>query len=83
MVSLQVKFSIYLKYLQSVGWCSIAFVILGFALYAVSSVGSNLWLSVWTSDSQHFNGSNYPASQKDMRIGVFAALGMAQGMSDG
>ncbi|XP_038183156.1 ATP-binding cassette sub-family C member 2 [Arvicola amphibius] len=76
----KVKLSIYLKYLQSVGWCSITFVVLGFALYSVSSIGSNLWLSAWTSDSQHFNGSNYPTSQRDMRIGVFAALGMAQGI---
>lgn len=83
MVSLQVKFSIYLKYLQSVGWCSITFVLLGYALYSVSIIGSNLWLSAWTRDSQHLNGTNYPASQRDMRIGVFAALGLAQGMSDG
>ncbi|XP_041517852.1 ATP-binding cassette sub-family C member 2 [Microtus oregoni] len=76
----KVKFSIYMKYLQSVGWCSITFIVLGFALYSISSIGSNLWLSAWTSDSQHLNGSNYPTSQRDMRIGVFAALGMAQGI---
>ncbi|XP_057633187.1 ATP-binding cassette sub-family C member 2 [Chionomys nivalis] len=76
----KVKFSIYMKYLQSVGWCSITFIILGFALYSIFFIGSNLWLSAWTSDSQHFNGSNYPTSQRDMRIGVFAALGVAQGI---
>ncbi|XP_005352384.1 canalicular multispecific organic anion transporter 1 [Microtus ochrogaster] len=76
----KVKFSIYMKYLQSVGWCSITFIVLGFALYSVASIGSNLWLSAWTRDSQHLNGSNYPTSQRDMRIGVFAALGMAQGI---
>ncbi|CAO2585581.1 ATP-binding cassette sub-family C member 2, partial [Lemmus lemmus] len=76
----KVKLSVYMKYLQSVGWCSITFIILAFALYSVSSIGSNLWLSAWTSDSQHFNGSNYPTSQRDMRIGVFAALGLAQGI---
>lgn len=82
-MSLQVKFSIYLKYLQSVGWWSIAFVIFSYGLNSVAFIGSNLWLSAWTSDSQNFNSTNYPTSQRDMRIGVFGALGLAQGMSDG
>ncbi|XP_052568820.1 ATP-binding cassette sub-family C member 2 isoform X3 [Peromyscus californicus insignis] len=76
----KVKFSIYLKYLQSIGWCSIAFIIFSYALNSVAFIGSNLWLSAWTSDSQNFNGTDYPASQRDMRIGVFGALGLAQGI---
>ncbi|XP_005063617.1 canalicular multispecific organic anion transporter 1 [Mesocricetus auratus] len=76
----KVKFSVYLKYLQSVGWCSITFVILSYGLNSVSFIGSNLWLSAWTSDSQIYNSTNYPPSQRDMRIGVFGALGLAQGI---
>ncbi|OBS72815.1 hypothetical protein A6R68_12622 [Neotoma lepida] len=76
----KVKFSIYLKYLQSIGWWSIAFIICSYALNSVAFIGSNLWLSAWTSDSQNFNATNYPASQRDMRIGVFGALGVAQGI---
>ncbi|EGW14610.1 Canalicular multispecific organic anion transporter 1 [Cricetulus griseus] len=76
----KVKFSIYLKYLQSVGWWSIAFVIFSYGLNSVAFIGSNLWLSAWTSDSQNFNSTNYPTSQRDMRIGVFGALGLAQGV---
>ncbi|KAM5139214.1 ATP-binding cassette sub-family C member 2 [Callospermophilus lateralis] len=77
----KVKFSIYLKYLQAVGWCSIFCIIFAFVLNSVAFIGSNLWLSTWTGDSQVFNGTNYPASQRDMRIGVYGALGIAQGIS--
>ncbi|KAB0390270.1 hypothetical protein E2I00_014382, partial [Balaenoptera physalus] len=76
----QVKFSIYLKYLQAIGWCSIFFIIFGFVLYSVSFIGSNLWLSAWTRDSKTFNSTNYPASQRDLRVGVYGALGLAQGI---
>lgn len=81
--ALQVKFSIYLKYLQAIGWCSIFFIIFGFVLHSVSFIGSNLWLSAWTRDSKTFNSTNYPASQRDLRVGVYGALGLAQGMCDG
>ncbi|XP_059756486.1 ATP-binding cassette sub-family C member 2 isoform X4 [Balaenoptera ricei] len=76
----KVKFSIYLKYLQAIGWCSIFFIIFGFVLYSVSFIGSNLWLSAWTRDSKTFNSTNYPASQRDLRVGVYGALGLAQGI---
>ncbi|XP_040110140.1 canalicular multispecific organic anion transporter 1 [Oryx dammah] len=75
----KVKFSIYLKYLQAIGWCSIVFILLGFVIYYVAFIGSNLWLSAWTSDSQKYNGTNYPSSQRDLRVGVYGALGIAQG----
>ncbi|KAK1333553.1 LOW QUALITY PROTEIN: hypothetical protein QTO34_005938 [Cnephaeus nilssonii] len=77
----KVKFSIYLKYLQAVGWCSIFFIVFAYITSFVALIGSNLWLSVWTSDSKTFNASNYPASQRDMRIGVYGALGLVQGIA--
>uniref|UniRef100_A0A8C5L1D2 ATP-binding cassette, sub-family member 2 n=1 Tax=Jaculus jaculus TaxID=51337 RepID=A0A8C5L1D2_JACJA len=77
----KVKLSIYLKYLQAVGWCSIFFIIFIFIMNSIAFIGSNFWLSSWTSDSEIFNSTNYPASQRDMRIGVFGALGLAQGIS--
>lgn len=43
-------------------------------------IGQNLWLSDWTNDAIKYpNGSSYPAHVRDMRIGVFGALGVAQG----
>ncbi|GAB1302447.1 ATP-binding cassette sub-family C member 2 [Apodemus speciosus] len=75
----KVKFSIYLKYLQAVGWWSICFIVFFYALNYVAFIGANLWLSAWTSDSENWNGTS--SSQRDMRIGVFGALGVAQDAS--
>ncbi|XP_021060825.1 canalicular multispecific organic anion transporter 1 [Mus pahari] len=76
----KVKFSIYLKYLRAVGWWSIFFIIFFYILNYVAFIGSNLWLSAWTSDSEKQNGTSNSTSQRDMRIGVFGALGTAQGI---
>ncbi|XP_011906852.1 PREDICTED: canalicular multispecific organic anion transporter 1 isoform X2 [Cercocebus atys] len=76
----KVKFSIYLEYLQAVGFFSIFFIILAFVMNSVAFIGSNLWLSAWTSDSKIFNSTDYPKSQRDMRLGVYGALGLAQGI---
>ncbi|KAM6182924.1 ATP-binding cassette sub-family C member 2 [Erethizon dorsatum] len=78
MESGKVKFSIYMKYLQAMRWCSIVFIIFFYMLNSVAFIGSNLWLSAWTGDSLTFNATNYPASQRDMRIGVYGGLGVAQ-----
>ncbi|XP_045882134.1 ATP-binding cassette sub-family C member 2 [Meles meles] len=75
----KVKFSIYLKYLGAIGWYSIFFIILAYVINSVAYIGSNLWLSAWTNDSKTYNGTNYPASQRDLRIGVYGALGFVQG----
>ncbi|XP_006926069.1 canalicular multispecific organic anion transporter 1 [Pteropus alecto] len=76
----KVKFSVYLKYLQAVGWSSVFIIILAHIFNAVALIGSNLWLSAWTSDSKIFNSTNYPTSRRDMRIGVYGALGLGQGI---
>lgn len=76
----KVKFINYLKYLQAIGGGFIFFTILSYVLNSVAFIGSNLWLSAWTGDSKVFNGTDYPASQRDMRVGVYGALGAAQGL---
>nr|AAS91646.1 multidrug resistance protein 2 [Canis lupus familiaris] len=76
----KVKFSIYLKYLRAIGWYLIFLIIFAYVINSVAYIGSNLWLSGWTNDSKAFNGTNYPASQRDMRIGVYGVLGLAQGV---
>ncbi|OWK07987.1 hypothetical protein Celaphus_00008578, partial [Cervus elaphus hippelaphus] len=65
-------------FMRAIGWCSIVFILLAFVIYYVAFIGSNLWLSAWTSDSKIYNGTNYPSSQRDMRVGVYGALGIAQ-----
>ncbi|XP_006157433.1 canalicular multispecific organic anion transporter 1 [Tupaia chinensis] len=76
----KVKFSVYLKYLRAVGWGLILLSIFAFIMNSVAFIGSNLWLSAWTSDSKTFNSTSYPASQRDLRVGVYGALGVVQGL---
>ncbi|XP_036121361.1 canalicular multispecific organic anion transporter 1 [Molossus molossus] len=76
----KVKFSIYLKYLQAIGWHSIFFIVFAYVIDFVALIGSNLWLSAWTNDSKTFNSTNYPSSQRDLRVGVYGALGLTQGL---
>uniref|UniRef100_A0A8C0GNK0 Uncharacterized protein n=1 Tax=Chelonoidis abingdonii TaxID=106734 RepID=A0A8C0GNK0_CHEAB len=76
--ALQVKFSLYLQYLRAVGWGFSAWVLITYVAQYAAFMGSNLWLSDWTDDSLRYWNQTYPTSQRDMRIGVFGALGTAQ-----
>ncbi|XP_008280640.1 ATP-binding cassette sub-family C member 2 [Stegastes partitus] len=76
----QVKFSVYLQYMRALGWGYFALAFLGYFLQNAAFVGQNLWLSDWTSDSVEYFNDTYPASLRDLRVGVFGALGVAQGV---
>ncbi len=73
----QVKASVFVAYLRSVGLpISIAIIIL-YLLNNVASIGANLWLSDWSDDVVVEN--TVDEAQRDMRLGVYGALGLAQG----
>ncbi|KAI5087921.1 canalicular multispecific organic anion transporter 1 [Silurus meridionalis] len=81
MESGKVKFSVYLQYLRSLGWGFTTMFITVYFVQNIAFIGQNLWLSEWTNDAIDYpNGSTYPAHIRDMRIGVFGALGVAQGI---
>ncbi|KAK1792647.1 hypothetical protein P4O66_012581 [Electrophorus voltai] len=75
----QVKFSVYLHYLRAMGWWHASTFVMTYFLQNVAFIGQNLWLSDWTNDSETYTNRTYPADIRDMRIGVFGALGVAQG----
>lgn len=75
----RVKFSVYLQYLRSMGWCIVTWSFMFYFIQNVAVIGQNLWLSDWTEDSVEYFNTTYPAHIRDMRIGVFGALGLAQG----
>uniref|UniRef100_A0A4W4G035 ABC-type glutathione-S-conjugate transporter n=1 Tax=Electrophorus electricus TaxID=8005 RepID=A0A4W4G035_ELEEL len=75
----QVKFSVYLHYLRAMGWWHASTFVMTYLLQNVAFIGQNLWLSDWTNDSETYTNRTYPADIRDMRIGVFGALGVAQG----
>ncbi|KAL2082928.1 hypothetical protein ACEWY4_020701 [Coilia grayii] len=74
-----VKFAVYVQYLRAMGWCYSAMVFLMYFIQNIAFIGSNLWLSDWTSDSVRYFNQTYPGHVRDMRVGVFGALGVAQG----
>uniref|UniRef100_A0A8B9S014 Uncharacterized protein n=1 Tax=Accipiter nisus TaxID=211598 RepID=A0A8B9S014_9AVES len=77
---LRVKFSMYLRYLHAVGLWYSFWVAMGYVGQYVAFVGTNLWLSAWTDDAQHYLNQTYPTEQRDLRIGVFGALGVSQAL---
>ncbi|KFV57602.1 Canalicular multispecific organic anion transporter 1, partial [Tyto alba] len=77
----KVKFSMYLRYLRAVGLWYSFWVAMGYVGQYVAFVGTNLWLSAWTDDAERYLNQTYPVEQRDLRIGVFGALGVSQGES--
>ncbi|XP_036593137.1 canalicular multispecific organic anion transporter 1 isoform X2 [Trichosurus vulpecula] len=77
----QVKLSVFLKYLNAMRWWLITFTLLAYMGNSAAFMGSSFWLTEWTNDSQKYWNRTYPASQRDLRIGVYGALGVTQGLS--
>jgi len=67
-----------MAYLRSVGLFTSCVILLLYTLNNVAMVYSNFWLSYWSNDAAEANGT-IPASQRDMRLGVYGALGLVQG----
>uniref|UniRef100_A0A672I9F9 ABC-type glutathione-S-conjugate transporter n=1 Tax=Salarias fasciatus TaxID=181472 RepID=A0A672I9F9_SALFA len=75
-----VKLSVFLQYLRAMGWGYTAVAALVYFIGNVAFVGQNLWLSEWTKDAVVYANETYPPSLRDLRVGVFGALGVAQGL---
>uniref|UniRef100_A0A8C8BCB7 Uncharacterized protein n=1 Tax=Otus sunia TaxID=257818 RepID=A0A8C8BCB7_9STRI len=76
----KVKFSMYLRYLHAVGLWYSFWVAMGYVGQYAAFVGTNLWLSAWTDDAERYLNQTYPVEQRDLRIGVFGALGVSQAL---
>ncbi|CRL00440.1 CLUMA_CG013703, isoform D [Clunio marinus] len=69
-----VKWDVYKHYLKSIGWTlSIATVILNM-IFQTFSIGSNVWLSEWSSDKEAANDTG----KRNMYLGVYASFGLGQ-----
>lgn len=69
------KWKVYSHYLKSIGWFLAVSTILMNGVFQSFSICSNVWLSVWSND----NDSAVPEN-RDMYLGVYAGLGVGQGM---
>ncbi|KAG8000099.1 Canalicular multispecific organic anion transporter 1 [Nibea albiflora] len=77
---IQVKFSVYLQYLRAMGWGYSVLVFVVYFIQNIAFIGQNLWLSDWTNDAVDYFNKTYPTWKRDTRVGVFGALGVAQGL---
>ena len=72
------RFSVFLAYLKAVGALLSFTIVLFYVLYNAASLYANIWLSEWSDDARSPNATHDP-EQRDMRLGVYGALGVLQG----
>lgn len=71
----QVKFQVYLEYAKAVGPLLSVLICFLYGCQSAAAIGANIWLSQWTNDAL----GNRTQETVHMRVGVYAALGIAQG----
>ncbi|XP_070185918.1 multidrug resistance-associated protein 1-like isoform X2 [Littorina saxatilis] len=77
----RVKFTVFSAYLKAVGAFLSFVIVLFYILYNAASIYSNVWLSEWSNDARRSNVTQDEAdSQRNMRLGVYGALGALQGV---
>ncbi|XP_050979759.1 ATP-binding cassette sub-family C member 3 isoform X2 [Labeo rohita] len=72
----RVKFKVYWEYAKAVGPLLSLFICFLYACQSAAAIGANFWLSEWTNDETH----NRTEEKVSMRVGVYAALGISQGV---
>ncbi|XP_054455373.1 ATP-binding cassette sub-family C member 3 isoform X2 [Anoplopoma fimbria] len=72
----RVKTKVYLEYAKAVGVLLSVFICFLYGCQSAASIGANIWLSQWTNDAS----TNQTKENVHMRVGVYAALGIAQGI---
>ncbi|XP_050048216.1 multidrug resistance-associated protein 1 [Dermacentor andersoni] len=76
----RVKWRVYFAYFGAIGvvWM-VPIVVMNLASQAFS-LGSNVWLTAWSNDPPMPDGSQ-DLAKRDLRLGVYGALGLAQGVT--
>uniref|UniRef100_A0A7N6B084 ATP-binding cassette, sub-family C (CFTR/MRP), member 3 n=1 Tax=Anabas testudineus TaxID=64144 RepID=A0A7N6B084_ANATE len=72
----RVKTKVYLEYAKAVGPLLSVVICLLYGCQSGAAIGANIWLSQWTNDATR----NQTKENVNMRVGVYAALGIAQGI---
>uniref|UniRef100_A0A3Q3RKQ0 ATP-binding cassette, sub-family C (CFTR/MRP), member 3 n=1 Tax=Mastacembelus armatus TaxID=205130 RepID=A0A3Q3RKQ0_9TELE len=72
----RVKTKVYLEYVKAVGPLLSVVICFLYGCQSAAAIGSNIWLSQWTNDVS----TNQTKENVPMRVGVYAALGIVQGI---
>ncbi|XP_061089118.1 ATP-binding cassette sub-family C member 3 isoform X4 [Conger conger] len=74
----RVKLKVFLEYAKAVGPLLSIFICVLYGCQNAAAIGANIWLSDWTNDA--VNVRNRTELNTEMRVGVYAALGLTQGV---
>ncbi|KAG7275222.1 hypothetical protein CRUP_034812 [Coryphaenoides rupestris] len=72
----RVKMQVFVDYAKAVGLVLSVIICLLYACQNAAAIGANVWLSAWTNDTN----TNQTREDVNMRVGVYASLGIAQGI---
>uniref|UniRef100_A0A673CL51 ATP-binding cassette, sub-family C (CFTR/MRP), member 3 n=1 Tax=Sphaeramia orbicularis TaxID=375764 RepID=A0A673CL51_9TELE len=72
----KVKTKVYLEYAKAVGPLLSVLICFLYGCQSAAAIGTNVWLSQWTNDA----ATNQTQERINLRVGVYAALGIAQGV---
>uniref|UniRef100_A0A674BGX9 Canalicular multispecific organic anion transporter 2-like n=1 Tax=Salmo trutta TaxID=8032 RepID=A0A674BGX9_SALTR len=70
------RHKVFWEYAKAVGPLLSLFICFLYGCQSAAAIGANVWLSQWTNDA----AQNVTQENVSMRVGVYAALGMAQGL---
>lgn len=76
---LQVQLSVYGYYIRAIGIMSTCMTVVFYILSQACTVGSNVWLTAWSSESALQNETGQDPAVRDKYLGVYGALGIGQG----
>uniref|UniRef100_A0A8C7K7A4 Canalicular multispecific organic anion transporter 2-like n=1 Tax=Oncorhynchus kisutch TaxID=8019 RepID=A0A8C7K7A4_ONCKI len=72
----RVKSKVFWEYAKAVGPLLTLFICFLYGCQSAAAIGANVWLSQWTNDA----AQNMTQENVSMRVGVYAALGITQGI---
>ncbi|OAD61579.1 Multidrug resistance-associated protein 1 [Eufriesea mexicana] len=76
-----VKWRVYSHYFKSIGWfLSISTIIMN-AIFQGFSIGSNSWLSLWSTSNLTDYNNTVNHTKQDMYLGIYGGLGIGQAMA--
>ncbi|KAK8759789.1 hypothetical protein V5799_028947 [Amblyomma americanum] len=76
----RVKWRVYFAYFGAIGAAWMAPILVMNLSSQALSIGSNLWLTAWSNDPPLLEESQHIA-KRNLRLGVYGALGLAQGVT--
>lgn len=74
----KVQLSVYGYYIRAIGIMSTCMTVVFYILSQACTVGSNVWLTAWSSESALQNETGQDPAVRDKYLGVYGALGIGQ-----